>query len=206
VQASLFNKSISLPDKIDWDDVFMEAKKQTIASVVRYGVKSQLPPSIAMQWKLYSIQEISNNVHLLEVQRELTELLDAHGIKYVIFKGSAAAIYYPEPYVRSMGDIDFWVQKEQFDYCLQLLREHEYAEAKGSDDRLIILVNKNDCRIYATRCAPCLRDAYVFSQIGSKSSNSWIFSAIRLEICSLKTVVVLSMIESMVSLKEAKSL
>jgi len=71
---------------------------------------------------------------------------------------------------------------------------------------LLILVNKNDCRIYATRSAPCLRDAYVFSQIGSKLSNSWTFSAIRLKICSLKTVVVLSMIESMVSLKVAKSL
>lgn len=139
VQASLFHKPISLPDKIDWNDVFAEARQQAIASLVRDGVKSQLPPSLAMQWKLYSIQEISNSVQLLEAQKELTGLLDDHGIKHVILKGSAAAIYYPEPYFRSMGDIDFWVPKDQFGGCLQLLRENEYTEDKGSDDRHIKL-------------------------------------------------------------------
>lgn len=143
VQASLFNKSISLPDKIDWDDVFKEASKQAITSVVRNGVKNQLPPSSAMRWKLHSIQEISNSVQMLEAQKELTRLLDDHGIKHVILKGSAAAIYYPEPYFRLMGDIDFWVPKDQFGVCLELLRDNEYTEAEGSDDRHIKLLKDN---------------------------------------------------------------
>lgn len=37
-------------------------------------------------------------------------------------------------------------------------------------------------------------------------TNSWTFSAIWLKICFLKSLSVLSMIESMVSLKVAKSL
>ena len=143
VQASLFDKSIPLPEKIDWDDVFTEAKKQAILSVVRDGVKNQLPPSIAMQWKLYSIQGISNSMQLMEAQGELTRLLDDYGIKHVILKGFAAAIYYPEPYFRSVGDIDFWVPKDQFDVCLQLLRDNEYTEVKGSDDRHLKLWKYN---------------------------------------------------------------
>ena len=143
VQSSLFNKPVSLPDKIDWEDVFTEARKQAIASVVRDGVKNQIHPSIAAQWKIYSIQEISSGVQLLEAQKELTGLLDEHGIKHVILKGSAAAIYYPEPYFRSMGDIDFWVPEELFDDCLQLLRENDYLETKGSDERHLKLWKNN---------------------------------------------------------------
>ena len=143
VQASLLKKTISLPDKIDWDDVYTEARKQAIVSVVRDGVKDQLPPAIAAQWKFNSIQEISSGVQLQEAQKKLTGLLDESGIKHVILKGSAAAIYYPEPYFRSMGDIDFWVPREQFDDCLQLLRENDYIETKGSDDRHIKLWKDN---------------------------------------------------------------
>lgn len=143
VQASLFNNPISLPDKIDWDDVFTEAKKQAIASVVRNGLRNQLPQPIATQWWLYSINEIGNSVQLMKAQGELTRLLEEHNIKYVILKGAAAAIYYPEPYLRSMGDIDFWVPKEQFDICLQLLKDAEYIVGKGSDDRHLKLWKNN---------------------------------------------------------------
>lgn len=36
-------------------------------------------------------------------------LMKENGIAYVVFKGLAVARHYPEPFVRTMGDVDFYV-------------------------------------------------------------------------------------------------
>lgn len=143
VKASFYNIPISLPDNVDWEAVFAEAKKQAIASIVRNGLKNQLPPGLAMTWKVYSIQEISRGVQLLEAQNELTTLLDENHIFYTILKGTASAIYYPEPGLRSMGDVDFWVSKEQLASAQEMLEKHGFVEIEGSDSRHLKLEKYN---------------------------------------------------------------
>lgn len=41
-------------------------------------------------------------------------LMKENGIAYVVFKGLAVARYYPEPFVRTMGDVDFYVPQMDF--------------------------------------------------------------------------------------------
>lgn len=41
-------------------------------------------------------------------------LMEENSIAYVVFKGLAVARHYPEPFVRTMGDVDFYVPKEDF--------------------------------------------------------------------------------------------
>lgn len=41
-------------------------------------------------------------------------LMKENGIAYVVFKGLAVARYYPEPFVRTMGDVDFYVPQCDF--------------------------------------------------------------------------------------------
>ena len=46
---------------------------------------------------------------------ELHELMTANEIPYVVMKGFASAMYYPEPSLRSMGDVDFLVHLEDLE-------------------------------------------------------------------------------------------
>ena len=46
---------------------------------------------------------------------ELHELMIANDIPYVVMKGFASAMYYPEPSLRSMGDVDFLVRPEDLE-------------------------------------------------------------------------------------------
>lgn len=46
---------------------------------------------------------------------ELHELMIANDIPYVVMKGFASAMYYPEPSLRSMGDVDFLVHLEDLE-------------------------------------------------------------------------------------------
>lgn len=41
-------------------------------------------------------------------------LMEENGIAYVVFKGLAVARHYPEPFVRTMGDVDFYVPQRDF--------------------------------------------------------------------------------------------
>lgn len=49
------------------------------------------------------------------------DLMNKHQIPYVIFKGMAVAQFYPSPYSRTMGDVDFYVPVSDFDKAVGII-------------------------------------------------------------------------------------
>ena len=65
---------------------------------------------------------------------ELHELMTANEIPYVVMKGFASAMYYPEPSLRSMGDVDFLVEKENVSDAGKLLESIGFTVDHEEDD------------------------------------------------------------------------
>lgn len=65
---------------------------------------------------------------------ELHELMTANEMPYVAMKGLASAMYYPEPSLRSMGDVDFLVEKENVSRAGKLLESIGFAVDHGEED------------------------------------------------------------------------
>lgn len=65
---------------------------------------------------------------------ELHELMTANEMPYVAIKGLASARYYPEPSLRSMGDIDFLVEKENVSDTGKLLESIGFTIDHGNED------------------------------------------------------------------------
>lgn len=65
---------------------------------------------------------------------ELHELMTANDMPYVAMKGLASAMYYPEPNLRSMGDVDFLVAKENVSQAGKLLENIGFAVDHGEED------------------------------------------------------------------------
>ena len=65
---------------------------------------------------------------------ELHELMTANKMPYVAIKGLASARYYPEPNLRSMGDVDFLVAKENVTQAGKLLESIGFAVNHGEED------------------------------------------------------------------------
>ena len=65
---------------------------------------------------------------------ELHELMTANKLLYVAMKGLASAMYYPEPNLRSMGDVDFLVAKENVSQAGKLLESIGFAVDHGEED------------------------------------------------------------------------
>ena len=60
-------------------------------------------------------------------------LMKENGIAYVVFKGLAVARHYPEPFVRTMGDVDFYVPKEDFLRAVDVIEQGLHVEMDKED-------------------------------------------------------------------------
>ena len=55
---------------------------------------------------------------------DFASLMNKYHIPYVIFKGMAVAQFYPSPYSRSMGDVDFYVPSSHFMQAVDVIENH----------------------------------------------------------------------------------
>lgn len=60
------------------------------------------------------------------LQEELTKLFNQYHIPHMYLKGSVLAKLYPDPALRSRGDIDLIVKKEDYDHADQILQANGY--------------------------------------------------------------------------------
>lgn len=122
LKASLFGIEPSFPEEVDWDAVLKEAQDQTVAALVASAVPSQE----AAKWQTPAARNKMRFLQLLDEQTKLYQLFDNAGIPMAIIKGCAAAVYYPAPLNRAMGDIDFVVPIERVDEANRLMTENGY--------------------------------------------------------------------------------
>ena len=60
-------------------------------------------------------------------------LMKDNGIAYVLFKGLAVARHYPEPFVRTMGDVDFYVPQRDFLRAVDVIERGLHVEMDKED-------------------------------------------------------------------------
>ena len=130
IRGSLFGAPVDLPSDVDWDAIYQEAQNQAVCGLVDEELSLKSVP----QWQLSRYQIAANCVQILHAQKELVRLLAEHGIPSAILKGSAAAIYYPQPCIRTMGDIDIIVPQDKFNLASELMIKDRYVVVHKEDD------------------------------------------------------------------------
>ncbi|MBR0277536.1 MAG: nucleotidyltransferase family protein [Clostridia bacterium] len=133
IKMSLFDLPPHFPEGVDWQKVLDEAKAQTVAALVARAV----PKEFSAAWEICAAQSQAHFMRILYEQTKLVELLQGGGIPFVILKGTAAAVYYPVPSIRTMGDIDLLVAEDRFEAAFSLLEnsgyQFEYDFGDGRD-------------------------------------------------------------------------
>ena len=123
IQKSLWNTDIPFPEDTDWNAVLKEAEDQAVLGIV-IGVA---PVETQKEWRGRASVGTAHFVRILHYQEQLYKLFKGNDIPMVILKGTAAAIYYPNPSQRSMGDIDYLVPPEHFSRAKELLVQNGYT-------------------------------------------------------------------------------
>ena len=125
---NLFGADFDLPNDVDWTAVAKESRAQTVFSVVFYNYKElNLPEELIGRVKTMLMKYAISNAECFKNHTALHELLTAHGISYCVVKGAASAAYYPDPLIRSMGDVDFYVHPDDIDAACKVFEEDGFA-------------------------------------------------------------------------------
>ena len=130
LKASLFGTAPQFPENTDWEAVYKEACDQAVVALSAQAV----PDTAAHIWGVAAFQSEAQYMRMLFEQSNLIKLFGDNGIPLVIIKGCAAAMYYPKPHLRTMGDIDFLVPEERFEAARELLSKNGYTFLCDYDD------------------------------------------------------------------------
>ena len=102
--------------EVDWKELYAIAKKQCLVGVLFDGIK-KLPAEhvgmekeLLLQWMAESQMLEKANVRLNDAAIQVSEWFWKKGFRTCILKGQGNALMYPNPYSRTPGDIDIWVE------------------------------------------------------------------------------------------------
>ena len=102
----------------DWKELYAITKKQCLVGVLFDGIK-KLPAEhvgmkkeLLLQWMAESQMLEKANVRLNDAAIQVSEWFRKKGFRTCILKGQGNALMYPNPYSRTPGDIDIWVEGE----------------------------------------------------------------------------------------------
>ena len=110
----------------EWDGLYNEAKKHSVVNVISADLPDDIPDDFKAEFDKTYYNQMTLFVRYIKAQDDLCRILGDNGIKFAILKGSAAAVYYPEPIRRNMGDIDFIVPVDEFDWAQYILLENGF--------------------------------------------------------------------------------
>ena len=129
---------------IDWKQLYTFSSNQAILGLCFYGIeklgneyseelkRNPIERELLMTWMGATQQIRRQNMKANVVANKLYSMLREDGLRCCILKGQGNALMYPNPYSRTPGDIDVWVNASREEIT-------EYAQKKfelGDDIRL----------------------------------------------------------------------
>ena len=100
----------------DWKELYAIARKQCLVGILFDGIK-KLPAEhvgmkkeLLLQWMAESQMLEKANVRLNDAAIQVSVWFRKKGFRTCILKGQGNALMYPNPYSRTPGDIDIWVE------------------------------------------------------------------------------------------------
>lgn len=79
-------------------------------------------------------QTLADNAKVDFEHVRICNLMKNAGVRCTILKGYASALYYPDPLMRSMGDVDFLVDTDDFEKAAKILADNGYKPTGKSHD------------------------------------------------------------------------
>ena len=132
---SLSGIEYEIPEDTDWEALFQESKVQAVAPMVFSCVAEKCKGTDAFQeWKSVTMRSMQNNMRIQWQHDALHKMLTSHNIPYCVIKGCTSAKDYPDPLLRSLGDVDFLVPDEYWEQAKQLLVEDGFIASAEEPD------------------------------------------------------------------------
>ena len=142
--AALVGKHAETEELDCWEKILQECRHQSVALLVFPVIKNKISSELHSKWVQQSHNLLATNLRSELSHCELHRIMAAAGVPYVIMKGCASAAYYPDPLLRTMGDVDFLVAKCDLERAEKALEAAGYSRETGHDDRVHYSYHKGE--------------------------------------------------------------
>ena len=130
------------PTESEWDHLIELACKNGIAQVLFTCLKTQnptLPPAINERIRSIRLISAIRNMKLFHNLEKIFQALRAAGVVVVPYKGAwLAEAVYGDIALRSMGDVDLWVQRDQLDVAREAMISLGYSSQSKTERPLAL--------------------------------------------------------------------
>ena len=117
--------------EVDWKELYRIAQKQALLGVLFHGIR-RLPKELApeqkllMQWMVMAEMIRKQNIRLFQDSVKVCKNFENEGFANCILKGQGNALLYPDPYMRTPGDIDIYLVMQYINNVCpnQVMRYH----------------------------------------------------------------------------------
>lgn len=115
--------------------VWGEAYTQAVTLMAFHNFKSENLKGDKLSLIKKSLnQTLADNTKIDFEHVRICNMMKNAGVRCAILKGYASALYYTDPLMRSMGDVDFLVDTDDFEKAAQTLTENGYITTGKSHD------------------------------------------------------------------------
>jgi len=131
---------------VDWGSVWYESYMQGVSLNAFADFPAELTEPTDFSVIRQNLQErMSENILVNKGHFKIHKVLTDAGVPYVILKGLASALYYPDPLLRSMGDVDFLVSESDLEKTCQVLERNGFVVSEKSHGDHLVYTD-NICR------------------------------------------------------------
>lgn len=131
ISSYVNNKDVNINniDNIEWDDIIEYTKINNLGGII-YLVLSQngisMDKDILDKFKAMFFYSVKYSALQEYALNNIILLFNENKIPHILFKGSVLKNYYPNNELRTMGDIDIVIKKEQLNEVHNLLEKNGY--------------------------------------------------------------------------------
>ena len=110
-------------DGVNWSELSRLAHSHQLSQIVYYQCKDFMPSEIKKAFRQEYLIALAAYEKRDQFLAQFDKALGEAGIKHIVVKGPTIAAFYPQPPLRSMGDIDFIVSPPSDDDAARLAAE-----------------------------------------------------------------------------------
>lgn len=115
----------------EWWSLFrLLQRNHVLALCYDAAVTSGVPREVLLPWLAERQKAMEWHRYQKQVQQEIVSLMEQHGIKTLVLKGTHLSQYYPQPELREFGDLDLYFY-DQHDEADRVAKEKLGAEVRN---------------------------------------------------------------------------
>ena len=106
--------SVSGRQEIDFERLYLIAKKNSVANMVAFFISKcdDIPSEIKQKFEQQRMIIMMQQMKCEKALSEMCEIIQNAAIRGLVLKGTILKSMYPEPFMRSMSDIDIYMEEE----------------------------------------------------------------------------------------------